>query len=73
MTLVLLLEMKLLFSGRNALSCALHRKLQLCPALARESQEKENLQLLPSAECCLLLAGSASGKTLKLDEFKTSP
>lgn len=26
-----------------------------------------------TAECCLLLAGSAPGKTLKLDEFKTSP
>lgn len=70
MALVLLLEMKLLLSGEMPSPV-------LCTKSCSSAQPwpgKATRRRIPAgAERCRLLAGSTSGKTLKLDEFKTSP
>lgn len=72
MTFVLL-ETELLFSGEmpSPLCSALRAAALLSPG--REKPREAGLQLLWTSESCLLLDGSASGETLKLDEFQTSP
>lgn len=72
MTFVLLLETEL-FSGEMPSPLCSALRAAALPSPGREKPREAGLQLLRSAESCLLLAGSASGEARKLDEFQTSP
>lgn len=73
MTFVLLLETELLFSGEMPSPLCSALRAAALPSPGREKPREAGLQLLRSAESCLLRAGSAPGEARKLHEFQTSP